>query len=281
MHEIKATTLLAGVVGHPIAHSLSPAIHNAAYKHDKRDAAYLAFDVDPDEFETFVDGMRAAGARGLNVTVPHKRAAWNVATTVTEEAQSIQAVNLLMFDGDEIVGDNTDVSGVRLALQELGAEVDGAKVLVIGAGGAGRAAAFALGDQPEQILITNRTAARAEMLRSAIGARAQVVTWKQMSEAAREVDVIIHATSMGLDGDATALDYMTLQRTSCSALLDLVYGASETPLVLEARRAGIPAADGLGMLVFQAAEAYALMWDAKAPLRVMRTAALKAAGRSS
>ncbi len=279
--EIDARTALLGVVGHPVSHSLSPAIQNAAIRHDKRNAVYVAFDVTPEDFEAFVEGMRVAGALGLNVTLPHKRAAFEVSGTVTEEAQWTEAVNTLTFDGDEVIGDNTDVEGVRDALVELGAELDGAKALLIGAGGAGRAAARALMGRAAEIWIANRTPARAERLRGLIGRSAQVIPWKDLAGAAREADVIVHATSVGLDGSESVLSSSSLRGSSCSALLDLVYGPKETKLVHEARRAGVQAADGLNMLVLQGAGAYTAFWDEEPPLEVMRKAALAAVGRST
>jgi shikimate dehydrogenase len=277
--EIDAGTALLGVVGHPVGHSLSPVIQNAALRHDKRNAIYLAFDVVPDDFTAFVEGMRAAGARGLNVTLPHKRAAFDVCGTVTEDAQWTEAVNTLTFGSDEIVGENTDVEGVRASLVELGAELDGSKALLIGAGGAGRAAARALLDGGGEIWIANRTPARAEKLRGAIGRSAQVVPWKDLAAAAKEAEVIVHATAVGLDGSDSVLKAGDLKGSACRALLDLVYGSDETMLVHEARRAGVEAADGLNVLVLQGAGAYATFWDEDAPLEVMRKAALAAVGR--
>ncbi len=277
--EIDAGTALLGVVGHPVAHSLSPVIQNAALRRDKRNAIYLAFDVVPENFEAFVEGMRAAGARGLNVTLPHKRAAFDACGTVTEEAQWTEAVNTLTFESDEIVGDNTDVEGVRASLVELGAELDGSKALLIGAGGAGRAAARALLDSGGEIWIANRTPARAEKLRGAIGRSAQVIPWKDLAVAAKEADVIVHATSVGLDGSESVLKSSDLKGSPCRALLDLVYGPNETMLVHEARRAGVEAADGLNVLVLQGAGAYATFWGEDPPLEVMRKAALAAVGR--
>ncbi|MEX0875176.1 MAG: shikimate dehydrogenase [Actinomycetota bacterium] len=280
MAEPDAGTLLLGVVGHPVRHSLSPAIQNAALRHDGRNAIYLAFEVAPDNFEVFVEGMRAAGVRGLNVTLPHKRAAFDVCTTVTEEAQWTEAVNTMTFEGEEVVGDNTDIEGVRKTLLELGAELDGAKILVIGAGGAGRAAARASMGSAGEIWIANRTPARAEKLRGSVGRAARVIPWKELADAAVEADVIVHTTSVGLSESETVLKRETLEKSKCKVLLDLVYGPGETKLVLEARGAGIRAADGLAMLVLQGAEAYVTFWDTSAPVEVMRQAALDAVGRA-
>jgi shikimate dehydrogenase len=278
---IDASTQLLGVVGHPVAHSLSPAIHNAALRHDRRNAIYLGFDVDPDRFDEFVIGMQAAGARGLNVTLPHKRAAFEACTSATDDAQATEAVNTIVFEGAEIVGSNTDVGGVRAAVEELGIEVAGTKVLLMGAGGAGKAAAWALAQDASEILIANRTPARADKLRGSIGAKAIVVPWKDLPGAVTSAELVVNATSVGIDGKESPLQRGVIARAKgCRALLDLVYAPNETALVREARKAGIQAADGLSMLVHQAAEAYALFWGEAAPIDVMRKAALAVAGRT-
>jgi shikimate dehydrogenase len=279
---VDARTELAGVVGHPVGHSLSPAIHNAALSHDERNAVYLAFDVVPDDLADFVRGMRAAGARGLNVTIPHKRAVADHLDSLDPLAQRVGAVNTILFSDGGSCGYNTDVSGVTAALAELHAPGPDETVLVIGTGGAGRAAAWAFVDKVKEVWVANRTAARADKLRAALGRTAKVVPWKELGEAAASVDVVVNATSVGLDGEDTVLGPYSLQRMKdCRAVLDLVYrprrGGAEatgsTMLVREARRVGIPAADGLMMLVHQAAAAYELLWNAPAPIEVMRRAA--------
>jgi shikimate dehydrogenase len=275
-----AQTKLAGVVGHPVAHSLSPAIQNAALRHDGRNAVYLAFDVDPDAFVRFVDGMRAAGARGLNITLPHKAAAFTIATERSADAEATQAVNVLLFDGDRVEGHNTDVVGVRRALSELGVP-EGVPALIIGAGGAGRAAARALAASSVEILITNRTGERAERLAERVGGKA--VPWEEAGEAAATVELIVHATSMGLSGEDPLLNAAQIgaaAEASCKWLLDLVYTPGETQLVALAREAGMTAADGLSMLVHQGAEAYRLFWGADAPVDVMVNAAREATARA-
>ena len=280
--NVDARTQLLGVVGHPVAHSLSPQIHNAALEHDKRNAIYVGFDVEPDRFDDFVRGMQALGAQGLNVTLPHKRAAFEACSWATDDAQATEAVNTIVFDGDEIVGSNTDVSGVRAALRELGADFDGATVLLIGAGGAGHAVAYALSVLAKEIRICNRTPARADMLRSSIGPTANVVPWKDVEGALEDVHIVIQTTSVGLDGKENPLRKGAIAKAkSCRALLDVVYAPNETALVRDARKAGIQAADGLEMLVQQAAAAYALFWEEPAPIEVMRRAAHETAGRQA
>ncbi len=274
-----SATRLAGVVGHPVAHSLSPAIQNAALRHDGRNAVYLAFDVPPDAFGTFLDGMRAGGARGFNITLPHKAAAFAVAGKRSDDAEATQAVNVLLFEDDRIEGHNTDVAGVRSALAELGVP-EGVRALVLGAGGAGRAAARALHGSGAEILIANRTASRADGLAAAVSGKA--IAWADAGGVA--ADLVIHATSMGVTADELPLSERQLQSVAdrgCRWLLDLVYAPGETALVRCAREAGVTAADGLSMLVHQGAEAYRLFWGAQAPAAIMRQAALGASGRPS
>lgn len=275
-----AETKLVGVVGHPISHTLSPAFWNAALRHDERNAVFLAFEVTPDDFADFVIGMRAAGAIGFNVTMPHKAHAFAACTHRSDEAEATGAVNVVVFEGDVIRGYNTDVYGVTQAVADLGPRPE--RALLIGAGGAGRAAALALARQDVELVIANRTLSRARELCDTIGGRSQVVGWAEIANAAETVDLIVHTTSVGLDGKATVLDDETLRRAGSGrlrAVLDVVYRPGETPLVHAARKAGLHAQDGLRMLVHQAAEAYRLFFGAEPPTEVMHEAAAQAAGR--
>jgi shikimate dehydrogenase len=273
-----ARTELAGVAGHPIAHSLSPVIHNAALSSDGRNAVYLAFDVAPDDFPRFVEGMRSGGARGLNITVPHKTAAFALATWRSEDAEATGAVNTLVFEKAGVRAENTDVEGARRALADLGV-TSGVRALVLGAGGAGRAAARALKTLGADVLIANRTPGRADEAAGRLGVEA--VTWEDVGLEVAGVDLIVQATSVGLQG-GSPLDTGVLEAAAgggCRALLDVVYASGETEIVRTARASGIQAADGLGMLVHQATEAYRMFWGTEAPVEVMRGAALRAAGR--
>jgi shikimate dehydrogenase len=251
-------TQLAGVIGHPISHSLSPAIHNAALRHDGRDASYMAFDVrdvDPDE-------LADQGFVGVNVTIPHKRRALEVAAWRSAEAADIGAANTLVF-ADGVRAYNTDPQGVLGGLRDLGVTPEGKRCLVVGAGGAGIAAAWALRSAGAgHVLVANRTP-RPEA----------DVPWEGVNDTGAEI--LVHATSVGMAGEDTFL-----QVRGYEAVLDLVYARGETDLVRKAAAAGIPAADGLGVLVHQAAAAYELFWDAPAPFDVMLEAASRATGRS-
>lgn len=287
MSRPDAATTLTAVIGHPVSHSLSPAIHNAALASDGRNAAYLAFDVAPDDLRDAVAGLRAIGAVGANVTVPHKTAALAIADEASEAAKRVGAANTLLLGRDAVRADTTDPIGVLGALADLGFDPSGSRVLVLGAGGAGRAAAWAVADAGATwVAVANRTGVRADALAErllASGRPAGTVAWSAIGGAAAEADLVVHATSVGLGGGAGPLAEADLRGASdagCRALLDLVYAPGETALVTAARAAGLTAADGLGMLVHQAAAAYERFWGAPAPLTVMRDAAARAAGRT-
>lgn len=272
-------TRLCGVIGHPVAHSLSPHVHNAALRHDGRNAVYLAFDVT--DVESALRGLRALGAVGVNVTVPHKRAAWEAATKRSDEAERIGAANTIVFEGDVVTAHNTDAEGIVRALGDLEGSPEGARCLVVGAGGAARAAVYGLASSgASEVAVTNRTDSRAEAIADAFGVR--FVAWDDLDAAVGRAEIVVHATSVGLDGGPSFVGGDALARAAsggCRAVLDLVYRVGETDLVRRARAAGIPSADGLGVLVHQAAAAYRLLWGADAPLEIMREAAGQAARR--
>jgi shikimate dehydrogenase len=271
-----AATELLGVVGHPVGHSLSPVFWDAALRHGRRNAVFLAFDVEAAGFASFIEGMRVAGARGFNVTVPHKRAAFELSTRRSDEAEATGAVNVVVFDEGNVIGANTDVHGVTEAVRDMGLELSGIRALVLGAGGAARAAAFALQRSGAEVCVANRTAERARELGY------ERVEWEGVPAAAEAFELIVHATSVGMDGQASVLDEETLRAAAAGnlrAVLDVVYRPDETPLVHGARAAGLRAADGLRMLVHQAAGAWRLFFGGPAPIEVMHDAAAAAAGR--
>lgn len=276
-----ASTRLVGVVGHPIGHSISPPVWTAAFEHEGRNAVFLAFDVAPERFADFVKGMQAAGARGFNVTLPHKRAAFEICTERSVEAEQTGAVNVLVLDDDRIIGTNTDVCGIRGSLEDLGTDVDGVRVLVVGAGGAAAAVVWELCNQGAKVTIVNRTRERAESLAQRFSGVA-VADYGDLGRAVTDAEVLIHSTAVGMDGASSVIgdDLLAVAaKGRLRAVLDVVYAPKETALVHAARGAGLRAADGLRMLVHQAAEAYRAFWDVQAPVEVMWSAAQRAAGR--
>lgn len=248
-----------GVVGHPVEHSRSPMIHRFFAKQTGQALTYEPLDAAPDEFEVAIRGFKAAGGKGLNVTVPHKEAAFVIAHEHGAEARRAGSVNTLTFRSDgRIQGDNTDGIGMmRDITVNLGEPVNGRRVLVLGAGGAALGIVGPLLDaEPEELVIANRNTARGKALAdrfSGVGA-VRSCGFDTLPES-RPFDVLINATSVGLKGEAPS--FPTSIVDDQSFCYDLVYGLSDTPFVQWARQAGARRAEqGWGMLVEQAAESF-------------------------
>jgi shikimate dehydrogenase len=263
-----------GVLGWPVAHSRSPAIHNAALEHlGMRSWRYQLLPVPPELFEETTRALGQSGFVGANVTIPHKRAALALADEASETARAIGAANTLRLSADgTITAENTDAPGLIAALE---ASPRGMRALVLGAGGSARAAAWALRDAgASEVLLWNRTPERAEALARELGVRA--VSEPQAS------DMLINCTSVGLEPlersatEAEALNQLGLtfdQVGEYSYVVDLVYHAGSTPLLAAAQAQGVRTLDGLEILVAQGALSFELWTGREAPIDVMRRAA--------
>jgi shikimate dehydrogenase len=266
-------TRLFVLLGDPVEHSWSPAFQNAAIAALRLDAVYVALQVTADELPVVMRAHARAG--GGNVTVPHKARA---AAALDEPAPAVRATgacNTFFWDDARgLVGDNTDVEGFRLAAESLlPAGLRGRRVLLVGAGGAARAAAVAaLAAEVAALHILNRTPARAHALLTDLGSPAAARVAAAPGELAGEsYDLVVNATPLGFKAtDRPPLDLRKEPRVA--AVLDLVYGRDDTPWVREARRLGLAAADGREMLVRQGAAAFRLWWGVEPPLDVMRAA---------
>ncbi len=264
------------VFGNPVAHSKSPQIHALFAQQTGQDIQYDALLAPLDGFERSVHEFMAAGGRGANVTVPFKEQAFRVATQLTARARAAGAVNTLMFADDAIVGDNTDGTGLVADIQSnLGVWIAGTRVLLLGAGGAARGVILPLLEEaPSSLVIANRTADKARQLVDHFSDEAAgvmtSVTFEQLANHA--FDLVINATSAGLDDAGMPLPD-SIFAPGCLAY-EMLYGR-ETPFLRQARRANARVADGLGMLVEQAAEAF-FVWrgvhpDTAAVLATMRS----------
>jgi shikimate dehydrogenase len=272
--EISAKTRLLVVIGDPVAHSLSPAMHNAAFRALGLDAVYVALQVKPDALSDVLATQRATGGAG-NVTVPHKEAVERSVTRKTDVCARVGACNTFWAedDGAALVGDNTDVFGVTQALGQIGAGKKGERWLVIGTGGSARATAVAAADLGATVHVRSRDAARARDFAAwatETGARATVANGPV------EVDVVINATPLGLSGhDPLPIDVNHIP--GAGKALDLVYARGETRWVHTLRERGIAAVDGREMLVQQGAAAFRRFFpDTAAPTEVMRAAVNRA-----
>ena len=266
------------VTGHPIAHSKSPQIHAVFARQTAQDISYEAILAPLDGFVATVQAFRTAGGRGMNVTVPFKLEAFALADRHTPRARAAGAVNTLAFGADGILGDNTDGAGlVRDLTVNLGCALQGRRVLLLGAGGAARGAILPLlGERPAVLAIANRTMAKAEELVRAFAADAGETRLSASSFAAlagQSFDVIINATAASLSDDVPPLP-PGLYADGALAY-DMMYGRGDTAFMAAARTDGAArVADGLGMLVEQAAESFTL-WrgirpDSRAVLAELR-----------
>lgn len=266
------------VIGHPIAHSKSPAIHAAFAAQTEQDLSYEALLAPLDGFAAAVAQFRAQGGRGMNITVPFKEEAWQLADRLTERARLAGAVNTFVFGGD-VQGDNTDGAGLVRDLEVLGARLAGARVLLLGAGGAARGVILPLIDAGvARLFIANRTADKARALQAHFAghdARGVLAAggWQEAADA--PYDVVINATSASLSDEAPPLPPGLYAPDSLA--YDMVYGRGLTAYLKQARDQGAARlADGLGMLVEQAAEAFAL-WRGVRPDTAAVRATLRAA----
>lgn len=279
--KINGHTKLAFVLGHPVGHSLSPPMHQAAFAASGLNAVYLPWDVPPDRLPAAVHGLRAMeNLLGANVTVPHKEAIASLLDGLTAEAEAVGAVNTLFPREGKLLGDNTDGAGFLGALHEdLGCEVLGLTAAILGAGGAARAVAVSLARAgARRLLLLNRSVDRANRLADLVAARipgcevsAQALhdSWKVPEMA--EIRLVVNTTSVGLQpNDPPLFDYASL--SASIAVCDLIYNPPETPLLQAARSRGCPAGNGLPMLVRQGALAFERWTGHPAPLQAMREA---------
>lgn len=266
-----ARTRLLCLLGHPVGHSVSPQIHSAALAATGVDAVYVALDVEHGVLGTAVAGLRAVGFLGANVTVPHKQAMFDLVDEATREAEAVGAVNTLYWSGDRLVADNTDALGLQTVLEDDLGVGAGTRALLLGSGGAARAAAVALGRLQARVEVVARrehAALEVSALARRMGADVGAVPVPTLA---------VNATPLGLQGEALPERFMHLG--SGQTALDLVYGPSDTPFLAAARAGGAAAHDGLAMLVAQAARSFERWTGRPAPLVEMRGAARAALGR--
>jgi shikimate dehydrogenase len=245
------------VFGNPIAHSKSPVIHSAFAAVSGQDMVYEARLAPVDGFQQAVSEFIAAGGKGANVTVPFKEDAFRLTTRLSERAARAGAVNTLSFNGSEIFGDNTDGAGlVRDIMHNLGFSLAGKRILLLGAGGAARGViAPLLAGNPASLFIANRSADKAGMLAASFADIATVNAGNPAKTEGKTFDLVVNATSASLSGESLSLPAGIFAPGSLA--YDMMYGKGETPFMAQAREQGAGrCADGLGMLVEQAAEAF-------------------------
>ena len=256
-----------GLLGNPVSHSLSPPMHEAAYEEHGIDARYVTFEPDTEDIEDAIEGAGALGIQGLNVTIPFKQ---DVLALVDPDdlAARIGAVNTVDFSGRKPTGHNTDAAGVERAFGHHGAALDG-RAVVVGAGGAGRAATFALADRGMDVVIANRTVERAHDLADEVdGASGHGLD--ALEALVPDADVLVNATSVGMESDETPVPPETLHADL--AVLDAVYTPIETRLLREAAATGATTIDGGWMLLYQGVAAFERWTGRDAPVDAMNEA---------
>ncbi len=251
---LTAAARLAGVAGWPVSHSRSPLLHNHWLAQHGIDGAYVPLPVRPEDFARAIAGLRAAGFAGLNVTVPHKEAAFALCDAVEDSARQAGAVNTLLFGRDGVRGLNTDGAGFLANLAAHGVAAGG-PALLLGAGGAARAIAAALLSAGVQVSIANRSPERAEALRAHLpGLR--VLGWGDRDCAVADHGLLVNTTSLGMAGQP-ALELSLDRAAPDLAVADIVYVPLETALLAAARARGLRTVPGLGMLLHQAVPGFA------------------------
>jgi shikimate dehydrogenase len=272
----------ACLFGHPVVHSLSPTLHNAAFAALAIDAHYEARDVAPEDLPAAVEALRDPACYGANVTAPHKQRVMPLLEVISQEARALGAVNTIVNTGGRLAGDNTDGQGLARWMTEAGIVARDRQALVIGAGGAARAAVWALATLgASRIHVINRTVEHAaRMVEDLHAASVAEASWGALDEAARPAPepwgVIVNATSLGHHGQAPDI------HPSCysphSVAIELAYNPPETGFMRAAQAAGARAENGLGMLVHQAALAFERWTGQAAPLHVYFAAVARGIG---
>ncbi|HCB37170.1 MAG TPA: shikimate dehydrogenase [Acidimicrobiaceae bacterium] len=274
-------TTVAGVIGRPIGHSLSPTLFNAAFAHLGLDWTFAAWDVAPGDGEAAVRAMTTLDIAGLSVTMPHKHDALRGCDELDARAAALGAVNCVAARAGVLRGFNTDGDGLVAALRaELGLTLRGLPTAVVGAGGAGRSAALALAEAGARVLVANRSAAAAqsaaqvvgEWLSTAAGAGpGSCAVADSAAEAVASSTLVVQATPLGMaDDDPLPFDPALL--TDSHVVVDLIYSPAETRLLAAAKSRGAATANGVGMLLYQAAEQFRIWTGETAPVDVMRSA---------
>ena len=290
-------TQYCAVYGKPIKHSASPAMHNPAIAKLGLNWLYLALEVHPKELRKTIEKARAAKYIGLNLTVPHKILALKMVDILDDSAKKWGAVNTICFEAKNenniwtplgqmkelpqgeirTKGYNTDADGITLALQkDLGLNLKGMKVLLLGAGGAGQVAALKLAEEKvSELYLANRTTSKAEELANTINNRypRTLVSVGYPENIPSKIDLVLNATSLGLEeNDPLPIDEIKFSLANVKSVFDMVYNPAETKLLAKAKAAGCNSSNGLGMLLWQGVKALEIWSGKTAPVEVMRNA---------
>lgn len=274
-------TKLLALIGHPIKQSYSPFIHNAGFEMKKMDYIYLPFDITKSNLKSAIKGLMLLGARGFNVTIPHKENILDMLTNVSDEASIVGAVNTVVNEHGELNGYNTDVYGVTESLMPYKKQIAGSAVTVVGAGGAARAVIYSLikNFKPSKIFIINRNEPKAEALKSYFGDKMKFDAIKtrelfppDIVDVFHDSALIVNATSVGMfPENDDAITSLEKSFKKGQVVFDVVYNPVKTKLLRMAEQEGAVTVDGLSMLVYQAAKSFELWTGEELPIEQVKT----------
>jgi len=278
--EISGRTKLCCVIGDPVEHSLSPVMHNAAFKELHLDFVYLAFTVRKDELRNAIAGARSLHVHGLNVTMPHKTAIMKYLDKIDPTTKSIGAINTVLNAEGRLVGYITDGVGALKALKENGVSLEGKKLLLLGAGGAAKAIAFHTAQEVEELKILNRTTQKAKELAEALHKKfdkrisGNSLSSEIVKKGLEDADILVNATSVGMhpNVDQSLVDSSWLRPDLC--VMDIIYNPLETKLAKDAKSVGAKVISGIEMLVYQGVASFEIWTNHPAPVKVMKEAVL-------
>jgi len=277
---ISGNARVCAIIGDPVEHSLSPVMHNAAFKKLGLDLVYMAFTVTPKELKIAISDARVMGLKGLNVTMPHKNAVMSYLDDVDQMARNIGAVNTILSHDGRLIGYNTDGNGAIIAMQENKIFPKGKKLIILGAGGAAKAIAYQAAQDVEELVILNRTPEKArkiaESLRRNYDKKVKIgkLSSTVLKEELKTADILINATSVGMypniDRSPVPSDFLSPDLS----VMDIVYNPITTKLLNDAISIGAKVVSGIEMLIYQGSLAFEIWTNCLAPVEVMRNAVL-------
>ena len=261
--KVNGTTKIYGIMGNPVSHSLSPAMHNAAFQAQDLNKVYVAFEVT--DVARALDGFRALGIGGISVTIPHKQSVITHLDTIDPVAKKIGAVNTLLIGDVYIRGYNTDWIGANQALKPI-VDLPAATVLLLGAGGAARAIGFGLQEKGATVILANRTVEKGQALARDLNCEFHpLADLKDL-----KIDALVNATSVGMTPNVEETPVAKAFLKHIPAVMDIVYSPQETRLLREAKQVGCKTVDGRYMLLYQGVAQFELWTGRKAPVDIMR-----------
>lgn len=282
-YQISGRTQICGLIGAPVEHTMSPAMHNTAFRETGLDYLYVAFKVSKEQLGKAIEGMRALDIKGLNVTIPHKVAVMQFLDKLDPLAEKIGAVNTIVNDDGVLTGYNTDASGFLQSLLDKGIKPEGRNIVVLGAGGASRAISFILADSGANLTIFNRALELdwAEELAARISqtfgkeVKAMELNRENLTGTLEKVGILVNTTSVGMSPNINETPVPSDLLRPDLTVFDIVYNPLKTRLTKEAEDAGAKTVSGIDMLVWQGAIAFEKWTGRKAPVKLMKEEAIK------